>query len=750
MAANEGSFFTELKRRNVYRVGLAYIIASWLLLQVIDVVEPIIGTPEWVAKLILVLLAVGLPLVLVFSWAYEMTPEGLRREKDVDRSQSITGETGRRLDRLIVGILIVAVSLMAVDRYVFHDHDEAPPEIAGGPAGPNAVGAEAPPAESDTPSIAVLPFANMSADESSTYFSDGLADTLLHMLAQIREIRVAARTSSFQFRDQNTDITKIAEALNVGTVLEGSVQKAGNRIRVTAQLIEADTGYHLWSGNYDRDLDDVFAIQDEIANEVVDALRVSLLGDSAEQLATHETDNVDAYTEYLLAINASNEFTFQSLRTAEQRFLNAVSLDPNYALAWARLSHLYYVMSYMGVDDTNALHERALEAASRALDLDHRSATAIAVLAAIEQETGDLNNAEALFRKALDLAPNDPLVKQNYSELLVQKNERHEAIRVLAEALVLDPLSTQLHDQLFWQYFVLDDYDRAAEYIDKLKTIKPESPLPWYREAEFEFTRGNWAAAVLASMSAHELDPDDPEIATLTGDYLLALEMPDEARKWYDRAAEIDANHPVSKAAPLTLYLYEQATTPDGPALARQLITERIDARQGSRSIVLQTLWQQGVRAGNLDETLEFLSGYFPEYFEEGGDWSRWEDGTTWHIGAMLHSAGREDHAWRLLQPLVEQTAEGVDKYGLSMFHIWNLAATGQREPLLAALREYRAMGRARDSWPISVRHFPAFDFVRDEPEFVAYVEWLEQHAGEQREELRRLRGADTKKRGPI
>ena len=750
MAANEGSFFFELRRRNVYRVGLAYIVASWLLLQVIDVVEPIIGMPEWVAKFILVLLAVGLPLALVFAWAYEMTPEGLKREKDVDRTQSITGETGRRLNRLIVGILVVAVGLLAVDRYVFHNHDEAPSETVGGAVAPEAVEPESPPTEAEVPSIAVLPFANMSADESSTYFSDGLADTLLHMLAQIREIRVAARTSSFQFRDQNTDITKIAEALNVGTVLEGSEQKAGNKIRVTAQLIEADTGYHLWSGNYDRDLDDVFAIQDEIANEVVDALRVSLLGESAEKLATHDTDNVEAYTEYLLAVNASDEFTFQSLRAAEQRFLNAVKLDPNYALAWARLSHLYYVMSYMGVDDTNALYERARDAASRALELDDRSATAIAVLAAIEQESGDIDNAEALFRKALDVAPNDPLVKQNYSELLVQKNERLEAIRVLAEALVLDPLSTQLHDQLFRQYFVLDDFDKAAEYLDKLKKIKPASPLPWYREAEFEFTRGNWAAAVVASMRAHELDPDDPEIATLTGDYLLALEMPDEARRWYDRATEIDADHPVSKAAPLTLYRYQQATGPDGPALAQQLIEERIDARQGSRGIVLQTLWEQGLRDSTLDETLDFLSGYFPEYFDDDGDWSRWDEGTTWHIGAMLFSAGREDHAWRLLQPLVEGNAEAVEKYGLNIFRIWNLAATGQREPLLAALSEYQAMGRAPDSWPFTVRNFPAFDFVRDEPEFVAYVQWLEKHATEQSKELQRLLGNTAKKRGPI
>ncbi|MCJ7591501.1 MAG: hypothetical protein MUO51_09125, partial [Woeseiaceae bacterium] len=250
MANNGGSFFAELKRRNVYRVGIAYVVVGWLTLQALDIVVPIMHAPEWFSQLVLILLVIGLPFALIFAWAFEMTPEGLKREKDVDRSTSITHETGQTLNRIIIGVLIIAVGVLLADKFFLGDADIEPVADVRNPSAETfEVTATA------SPSIAVLPFANMSADESSTYFSDGLADTLLHMLAQIREIRVAARTSSFQFRDQNTDIKEIAATLNVGTILEGSVQRAGNKIRVTAQLIEADTGFHLWSGNYDRNMD---------------------------------------------------------------------------------------------------------------------------------------------------------------------------------------------------------------------------------------------------------------------------------------------------------------------------------------------------------------------------------------------------------------------------------------------------------------------------------------------------------------
>ncbi len=748
MASKEGSFFSELKRRNVWRVGLAYVFSSWLLLQVIDVVEPIIGMPGWVAKLILVLLAVGLPLALVFSWAYEMTPEGLKREKDVDRSHSITPQTGRRLDRLIIGVLVVAVGLMAVDQYFLdRDVEPAPAESVA------TIETDAAPAEvtqTEAPSIAVLPFANMSADESSAYFSDGLADTLLHMLAQIREIRVAARTSSFQFRDQNTDITKIAESLNVGTVLEGSVQKAGNKIRVTAQLIEADTGYHLWSGNYDRSLDDVFAIQDEIANEVVSALKVSLLGESQEKLERHETDSVDAYTEYLLAINDVNQYTFESLRRAERRFLSALEADPAYAVAWARLGELYLDMEQFGVGEFREMNEKARDAASRAMDLDPDSAAAIAVLATVERNYGNLEMAEQLYERAIAAGPNEATARVGLADILSERNDRLEAIDLLHEALALDPLSPTVHRNLAEQYRVLEDYEKALAHLAKIREIEPESPLAWYSKADVEFERGNWAQALMDYMRAHELDPDDPEIATGIAEYYLALGMPGDARQWYDRSVEIDPMHPVARSAPLALYLYEKRSSPDGPALARQLLEEKIGSRQVARHLVLMTLWDEAVRNGDWDATLGLLQDHFPEYFDPDGDWSSRDFATTWYMGAILHASGHEEQAMRIMQRFLDDSAESRDRFRLGMMHVWNLAATGQRDKLLAALTEIRQAGRTHRLWPLFIVRLHAFDFVHDEPEYRAYIDWLETKSLEQQQELQKLLGTDHEKRGPI
>ncbi len=244
------SLFNELKRRNVFRVGIAYTVVAWLVAQVVDLVLENFGAPAWFMRSLLVILAAGLPLALVFAWAFEMTPEGLKKEKDVDRSQSVTHQTGRKLDRMIIGIMAVVIAFLVLDRFVLKDEGmQSGPDTASQVNGNKEKPA---PTVEAGPSVAVLPFINMSGDANNEYFSDGLTETLLHMLAQLPELRVAARTSSFAFKGTNTGIEEISKTLGVAHVLEGSVQKAGNRVRITAQLIRANDGFHVWSQNYDR------------------------------------------------------------------------------------------------------------------------------------------------------------------------------------------------------------------------------------------------------------------------------------------------------------------------------------------------------------------------------------------------------------------------------------------------------------------------------------------------------------------
>jgi len=271
------SFFKELQRRNVFKVAAAYLIVGWLIMQAGEVMSPALNLPGWVNSMLAFFLILGFPLAMFFAWAFEMTPEGLKKEKDVDRSKSMTSATGKKLNNTITVVLVLALGLFAFDKFVL-DPDRDAEEIAT--AVQVATEQQAPVSDSAQAdnSIAVLPFVNMSSDPEQECFSDGLSEELLNLLAKIPELRVAARTSSFSFKDQSIEIPEIASRLKVVHILEGSVRKSGNQIRITAQLIQADSGYHLWSKTYDRELDNIFQIQDEIAAAVVDALKITLLG----------------------------------------------------------------------------------------------------------------------------------------------------------------------------------------------------------------------------------------------------------------------------------------------------------------------------------------------------------------------------------------------------------------------------------------------------------------------------------------
>ncbi len=320
--------FQELKRRNVFKVGTVYVVLAWLLAQITDVFLEPFGAPDWVIKTVLLLLIIGFPLALLFAWAFELTPEGLKKEKYVDRSQSITHETGQRLNLAIIFILILALGYFAVDKFILEPgrHLETS-EVAAQP-----VEAKEPAKEK---SIAVLPFVNMSDDAGNEYFSDGIAEEILNALAKVKDLKVAGRTSSFAFKGQNQDLREIGDALGVNHILEGSVRKAGAKVRITAQLIQVDDGFHLWSDTYDRELTDVFAIQDEIANAILEQLKARLVGGESVAVAATRT-NTEAYELYLLAKQRMYERTQLPLEAAAELLDRAIAIDPQYAPAYAQ------------------------------------------------------------------------------------------------------------------------------------------------------------------------------------------------------------------------------------------------------------------------------------------------------------------------------------------------------------------------------------------------------------------------------
>ncbi|NGP53001.1 hypothetical protein [Thioalkalivibrio sp. XN8] len=346
------SFFEELKQRNVVRVAVLYVVAAWLLLQVADVLFDNLGAPEWAFPVLLGLIALFFLPALAFAWLYEMTPEGLKREKDIDRTQPIRAHTGHKMNVLIVVLLVAAIATVVADRLILPAPDPetaavaAQPTPAPPPETPPAAAEPAPAAGPPARSIAVLPFVNMSGDEDNEYFADGLSEEILNFLAGVPDLRVTARTSSFQFKGQNQDVRTIGESLHVANVLEGSVRRAGDRARITAQLIRASDGYHLWSETYDRQLDDVFEVQTEIADNVTRALGVVM--DEAQRQAMIDAGlrNVEAFIAYQKGLQAFVESHTQAidmelLAEATADFTRAVELEPGFAHAYFLRSDYY-------------------------------------------------------------------------------------------------------------------------------------------------------------------------------------------------------------------------------------------------------------------------------------------------------------------------------------------------------------------------------------------------------------------------
>jgi len=342
------SFIDELKRRNVFRVGVAYVIVAWLLLQVADVILDNIEAPAWVFQAILLLLIIGFPVTIIFAWAFELTPDGLKKEKDIERSESVTPVTGRKLDFVIIGLLTAALGYFAYDKFL-----------------------ASPPASQDSiQSIAVLPFVDMSPDGDQEYFGDGIAEQLLNELTRLDGLRVAGRTSSFSYKQSADDLQTIGKALGVSSILEGSIRKDGDNVRITAQLINAADGYHIWSETYDRKLTDIFVIQEQIAVSVAGALGVRLGVGGVNAFKGAGTQNIEAYEAYL-------QGSRQSFAQATAWFERAIQLDPNYAAAWARLGLSIGSTTLITLpEDAPAIMERAHPFFVRAVELDPASAVA--------------------------------------------------------------------------------------------------------------------------------------------------------------------------------------------------------------------------------------------------------------------------------------------------------------------------------------------------------------------------------------
>lgn len=441
--------FSELKRRNVLRMAVLYVVAAWLVMQVAGVLIDLGSLPRWFGPIVLPLLVIGFPIAMVLSWFYEITPEGIARDEDAARVEPLAEAKGRRVDFIVIALLAAAVILFAYDKWWIGP----PPEK----------------------SVAVLPFVNMSDDPEQGYFSDGISEELLNVLARLPDLKVAARQSSFVFKDKDLSIAEIGRLLNVAHVVEGSVRRSGDLLRITAQLINAEDGYHLWSGTFDRELEDVFTIQDEIAREISNALKIefALAGGDKVPASVFRAANVDAYDVYLEGRNLVHQRDPDSLAKAIHHFERALRVDANFAPAHAQLAIAAILEVQVGarlVEDARLIAVPHIE---RALELEPDLAEAHAARALLAEYELELEATLEHARRALELNP-------SYSDALTWTaialdglGRYEESFEAFSRVLEVDPLNVIGLRNYAEQLMKFGRTAEAHEVADRLLTVSP-------------------------------------------------------------------------------------------------------------------------------------------------------------------------------------------------------------------------------------------------------------------------------------
>jgi TolB-like protein/Tfp pilus assembly protein PilF len=622
------SVFAELKRRNVFRVGAAYAVSAWVLVQIGEAVFPAFGVPDAIFRGMVILLVLGFPIALIFAWIFEKTPEGLKLEKNVDRSQSITAVTGKKLDRGIMVALAIAVAYFAVDKFYLQAPTSDEP-AAGLSAQTSAGGRGSGEQAERSKSVAVLPFANMSSDPEQEYFSDGLADTVLDALAQVRDLKVAARTSSFAFRGKQQDIREIGRLLGVSTVLEGSVQKAGNRLRVITQLIDVNDGTHLWSQTFDRTDEDIFAIQDEISAAVVKALKVSLGEEDAQRLAQRPTSDIQAFDLYLLGRYEFVKRNPEALRKAIGHFEQAVAVDPGYALAYAGLADSWMFLSRTNYGDLT-LQESARHARpylEKALALAPESSEVYGTLGLYLDEflqPGEFPGMTAIMalEKSVELNPVNTLALTWLAIRYQSDGQYRKSWQVLRGAYELDPLNTNLLINMSWWSMSRGDADGGRRYIDLAIERDPRSANSWDSKARWLWLTGDLDDALEAALRAQELEPDSSSLALALGGACSDLGETRCAALWVDRARRVSAGDTRVTAA-MAWLAAKQGDLDEAVRLQKSLFDARLARGNdwgdlGTRYFALG-LAEILLRQGAYSDAAELFEKIFPTLQEKLG-----------------------------------------------------------------------------------------------------------------------------------
>ena len=688
-----GRLLEELQRRNVIRVGIAYLVATWVVLQITDLVLENIGAPDWVMQSLMLMLALGFVPVVLFAWAFELTPEGIKLEKDVDRSESIARRTGQKLDRVTITLLLFVVVLVVAERMMPAAESPAPaPEIAA----------------ITEKSIAVLAFEDLSPDGDQEYFAEGISEEILNVLAQIPDLKVAGRTSSFAFKGQKRDLREIGDVLEVAHILEGSVRTSGDRVRVTAQLVKADDGFHLFSKNYDRELTDIFVVQDDIAREISTALRSAILGDMPVEKST--PTSVEAYEKYLQARQWIHSRDRNLMEEAVVLLNEALDVDPEYAPALAQKALGIMLLSnasgsYGDIPVDVALRE-SRPLIDKALELAPDLAEAHAILGLWYRNSSRDSSEQAIasLRRSLDINPTNANANNWLASELAGAEHFHETRRLYESVIERDPLYRPAFNNVVFSYVQTRSTDKAEALIRRVERITGDSPNTLFARGALSMSNGRLAESVEQLGRAYAFNTSASVV-----------------QLWYSTAlfnlGELDAAVDVARNANKLLPM-EMAGRHDE---ARELFEsfESLIYDEGTlRSVGDWMLFRD--RPDELIEFLEQLSG-------PGKDWiadqprpdQLWGAGHMTNVAYALQETDRGEDAQRVLAETREILERQADYGANNLFYWWNMAEyaalTGDVDAMLGYLHKTIDMGLYSTSGFFTA----PFNRHRDNAEFI-------------------------------
>ncbi len=742
------SLFNELKKRNVFRVGIAYVVSAWVIAQVVELVLDSIEAPAWVMQALLLGLGLGFIAALIIAWAYELTPEGIKKEKDVLRDDSITSITAKKLDYITLAGVLLVVALFTYQQLKPADDNQPTDVVLQDSATlinkentqqqkpiasePQVI------AEVSNKSIAVLPFSNMANNPENEPFTVGLHDDLLTHLSKISALKVISRTSVMEYKDTTKNIKDIAKELGVANVLEGGVQRSGNQIRLNVQLIDADTDEHLWAEIYDRELTttNIFNIQTEVSKEIAKALKAQLTPAENKSIETAPTDNLEAYDAYLAARQLIEKRKSEPLKQALVLFKKASELDPNYALAYAgQALTLHLLGNYSDLRKEN-VSEQIESLIDKAIEINPLLAEAHAIKGTHFADQGKIKEAEASFKLSIGLNPNLAETYHFYGHML--RNIRPaESLTLHRKAVELDPLSNIILANLGWVLMAINNQEEALDTFKKLHKLNPEFTAGLQGIAWVNDVLGNYAQAIIHQAKGINLDPNNVGIVSWLLSHYFDIGDATAAQNELGKVKKIVPYHPSYRYPEAVLKMLSGEYQ-----AAQQGLLKALEDDPENKSIK-RNIAQFSILNGDCELSVQMWRSVAPEMFLE--DYLLYGNNMLTEIELVwcLNQMGQKQTADQLLEKILLYSNKiGKANQSSQFYQAAILAVQNKSKEAAEAYAKVIASKRTRDWYWID--HLPYYAEMRKEPVFIKARKQLMQDLAEQRAFLAAYRAKEN------